>query len=252
MRSLFVSTLEYDLNISDLLLRRLRKTPSGASWKTAPDKAKADSLELVIVDDTGFDDFLDAVSDLLLYDLSQFEIADMVKALPLSLPDRKIVLLEAIRCSKTAAVRSSVRRALKEHYSECDSLVLEGFIRFRMQDTLRIWERCVDKAAEELFLRTERMELMGLLGAFVRMRPARIKEVALILRPDGACSLTDDSDTHIDYPPDAYDSLVSLLVSLSPRRITVYDLSDGLCADLLTSIHRVFEDRVRVYRTTRS
>lgn len=250
MRNLIVSTLEYDVNISDLLLRRMRESSSGNCETFTVAKNTPDTVELSICNDTQFDDFLDAVSDLLLFDLSQFEIADMVKALPLTLDDQKIVLIEAIRYSKTAALRSSVRRSLKDHYQDSDSLVLEGFLRFRMRDTVRIWERCVDKAAEELLLRTERMELMGILGAFVRMRPARIKEVALILRPDGACSLTDDSDTHIDYPPDAYDSLVSLLISLSPRRITVYDLSDGICADLLTSIHRVFEDRVRIYRTT--
>lgn len=245
MRSVTLSTLEYDVDIPELLIRRLRR--NGSKYKIT-DSAER-SLTISVYEDD-MDGVIDSVCDLILLDIAQFEIADIVRSQSLSLSDQKLVLIEAIGYSKTIS-RTSVRRAIAEHFSENDSLVIEGFVRFRMRDTMLIWERCVDKATEELLIKIEHMELMGLLSAFVKMHPTRINEVAVIIRPDGACSLTDDSDTHIDYPPDAAESLLSLLISLSPQRITVYDMSDGLSSGLLNSIYRVFEERVRVYRTVK-
>ena len=68
------------------------------------------------------------------------------------------------------------------------------------------------------------------------------------MNPDGSCTLTDDRDSRIDYDRCTGDGVMSVLVGLSPERITVYDLSGGVSAGLAETLVRVFEDRVRVYK----
>ena len=50
------------------------------------------------------------------------------------------------------------------------------------------------KAADELLLDAEYMELMRVLAAFVKLRSPQAGDVYLILNPDGSCTFTDDKD----------------------------------------------------------
>lgn len=79
-----------------------------------------------------------------------------------------------------------MKRALWDYFEEYSELNLEGFMRFRMQDSLRGFERCVERACEELMIKAECLELMRVLSAFVRYRKSKIAEVSLILNEDAA------------------------------------------------------------------
>ena len=52
----------------------------------------------------------------------------------------------------------------------------------------------------------------------------------------------------IDYEQCSEEGIMSVLVGLSPDRITVYDLSGGRSAELYDNLIRVFDDRVRFFR----
>ncbi|MEG1559912.1 MAG: sporulation protein YtxC [Clostridia bacterium] len=237
-----IATMEYKIDITRLFLRRLKDT--GADL---PVSGKEDSFTVQIASETDFEACISATTELILMDISQFEIAKLVNDIPFELEARREILKEAIRYAKNAAMRTPVRRDLTRHFKESENLVLEGFIRFRMHETALIWERAVDKAAEEYLISLEQRELNLFLSEFANLRESIVEEVTLILTAEGNCILTDDSNSRIEYGKDGFDVLISVLVSLSPGMITVYDLSMGDCDELIRSIDRVFNERVRVY-----
>ena len=49
----------------------------------------------------------------------------------------------------------------------------------------------------------------------------------------------------LDYPKESVDSVIDLLISLSPKQIIVYDLSNGKSVELLHTIYRIFEEQVK-------
>lgn len=246
-----VGTLEYDADIGRLILRRLAAEYPGEAGMEKRLSAGRDQAQFEVCGEGDLERWCNAVRGLLLRDLSHFELARMVNELPLALEEKRRVLPEAVKLSRSSpepAGAESVFRALLAFYAEEDHLNLEGFMRFRMQEVLRDWEICVMRAAEELLLEAEYWELMQVLSAFVQLRPPQVRDVYIILNPDGSCTLTDDQDSRIDYDRCTGDGVMSVLVGLSPERITVYDLSGGASAGLAETLVRVFEDRVRVFK----
>lgn len=244
MRVCSVSTHEYDTDITRLMKRRLDQVNfvpvlSGSDGKTA---------QAELCTDTDMDKWCSAISRLLLYDLAHFELARIVDDMPLSIDEKQLVLPEAVRNSRAVMGYNVTKRMLLDHFSEHESLNLEGFMRFRMRDIQKSWELCALRAVEELALKTEYLELMSVLSAFVQIQPSRVREVRVVLNPDGSCTLTDDMDSRIDCEHCTGDGVVSVLVGLAPERIIVYDLSGGQNWTLAEVLLRVFEDRIRFYR----
>lgn len=90
-------------------------------------------------------------------------------------------------------------------------------------------------------------QFMDVLSEYVRSQPPKIRYISVILHPDGSCTLTDDSDSRIDCASCSDDSVLSLLISLAPERITVYDLSGNSDSLLSEALMRVFVDRVHFF-----
>lgn len=251
MRLCSVGTLKYDADIGRLALRRIAaEYPNDAGIEERL-KTQKDQAVFEIREDGDLERWCRAVRALLLRDISHFELARMINELPLALEEKRRVLPEAVKLARSCreqAGQDAILRELIAFYAEEDDLNLEGFLRFRMQEVVRDWEICVMRAAEELLLEAEYWELMQVLAAFVQLRPSQVRDVYIILNPDGSCTLTDDQDSRIDYDRCTGDGVMSVLVGLSPERITIYDLSGGAGTGLAETLVRVFEDRVRVFK----
>lgn len=238
-----VGTTKYEADIGRLMERRLDRLGGGISPECGRGFAEA-SIE----GGAQLAQWCEAVAELLLMDLAQFEIAYMVNGLPLTLEEKKAVLPEAICMAKRASGLEKLQGELMDYFEGNSYLSLEGYIRFRMQDYRRQWERCVYAAADEMLLNDEYTELLKVLSAFVKLRSSGVGEVYVILNPDGSCTFTDDNEVRIDYEQCSEEGIMSVLVGLSPDRITVYDLSGGRSVELYDNLIRVFDDRVRFFR----
>ncbi|MEA5060051.1 MAG: sporulation protein YtxC [Candidatus Pelethousia sp.] len=246
-----VGTLEYDVDIGKLALRRLATEFTQNEGLESRLSGEKNCARFELRTEGDLERWCKAVRGLLLRDISHFELARMVNELPLVLEEKRRVLPEAVKLSRAClepVETEGILKALLAFYAEENHLNLEGFLRFRMQETMRDWEICVMRAAEELLLEAEYWELMQVLSAFVQLRPPQVRDVYIILNPDGSCTLTDDQDSRIDYDRCTGDGVMSVLVGLSPERITVYDLSGGASTSLAETLVRVFEDRVRVFK----
>ncbi len=231
---------EYEWDVLRLLERRLQQTAHEFSLTPCEN-----GVEVELSEPGGMEALCVALALLLLRDLSQFELAQMTDRLPLSLVEKQEVLTDSIRCARKTERPGAIQRKLKAYLEDEQTLHLSGFVRFRMAEAMGAWKLCVQSSLEEMMLAKEYLELMGVLRAFVDIKPARVREVSLLLHPDGSCTLTDDSDARIDYEYCDPDRLVSVLVELAPERLTVYDLGDESCEQLVQLLKSVFAGRVR-------
>lgn len=246
MQTLTVNTLKYDIDITKLLARRLRN--AGAKIELMSEGEDKRSVEITVENESDMVLLSEAVYELLLRDISNFELAQFVNELDLSLEEKEIVLAESVKESRSILPSQSVKRELYDYLMNNKSINLEGFLRFRMQDAMKAFQLCVERVSEELALRAEYIELLSILAAFVSLQQPKIKEVCLIFNADGSCTLTDDTDSRIDYDKCNSDGLVSVLIGLAPEKIIIYDLSCGQSDMLADMILRVFTDKVSFFR----
>ena len=243
MFSFGITTNKYDVDLKELLSRRLLSFPNSFSI------AEDEKITLVTVDgEDGQWVSACALAALLSRDLVYFELADETDRLPLELYEKQEIMTSVLRNVRDGAGDQALRRAVDAYLSENDCINLEGFVCFRMQGEKLRWRQLVVQAAESYLISQEYRELLGVLGAFVEMQPPRMGEIAICIHPDGSCTLTDDSDARIEYVDCSEDGIVGLLVSMAPERLIVYDLSCGTGKGLADAIARVFSGRVRIYR----
>ena len=239
-----VGTCEYEADIPRLFKRRLKKLTAVTLCETECKQVARAEIET----DEQMEAWCTAAAEVLLYDIAHFELARLVNELPIALEQKKLMLPEIIKNARSAGAVPALKRELMRHFEESDHLNLEGYVRFRMKEVRRAWELTVIRTAEEFLIQNEYIELLSVLSAFVQIQPPRVKDVSVILNPDGSCTLTDDMNSRVDYEKCTGDGVVSILVSLAPERVTVYDLSGGKSAMLAEILIRVFEDRIRFFK----
>lgn len=239
-----ILTYEYDANMELLLNRRLNK------HGVPPCSAASDMqrhMQVAIADDAELRKLSNALAELLLIDIRHFELAKMVNRLPFSLREKQTLLPKALSSSVVHLDYTGAANDLFDYLTDNKLLVLEGYLRFRLQNVMEMWSVCVDSAAEEMMLNEEYLALTQLLGLFAELQTPNIGEVNVVLHPDGSCTLTDSGDVRIDCAPGSNDGVVSMLVGMSPERIVIYDLSYDACDELIDAIRKIFGAKVSFY-----
>ena len=238
-----ILTFEYDLPLLKLLSRRigaldnafsLEPTDGGVLLKLcgdAPEKTAADALVRILG-----------------RDLRYFALAELVDALPLSMSDKQTVLSRAIDASSRREEPAVLRSKLLSYLREQNTICLEGFLHFRMQEFLMLWEIAVEQAAAGVLMQKEYGELIDALKRFVSGRESRVYALSVCIHADGTTTLSDDGDVRIEYVDCSPDGILQLLVRMSPKKLTVYDLSGEEKNRLTEAILKVFGDRVKLYR----
>ena len=234
-----IQTNQYDVDRGKLLARRLQQC--GCAFTAEP---VAGGVAVSVPGREALPELSEAIALLLCRDLQYFELARMTDALPLTLQQKQEVLTAALESARSMERLEGIRAQLMEYLAAQPLLNVEGYMCFRMRAALADWQLCVERAAADQMLCREYTELMELLRT---VAPPRLGEVSVCLHPDGSCTLTDDSDACIEYVDCSEDGILSLLVGMSPSRLTVYDLSGG-SSRLPETIARVFAGRVRIYR----
>ena len=238
-----ILTYEYDLPLVKLLNRRmsglncayvLEEIPDGAVLKIRGEEPVRAAAEALI--------------SILGRDLRYFAFAEYADSLPLTLSEKQTVLKDALEAASHSEERGVLYEKLVDYLSTHKTLCLEGFLRFRMQEFLMLWELAVEQAAARVLMQKEYGELMETLRRFVDGRVSRVNQISVCIHADGTITLSDDSDVRIEYVDCAPDGILNLLVNMAPMRLTVYDLSGQEKNRLTEAIVRVFGDRVKLYR----
>lgn len=238
-----ILTFEYNLPLSKLIDRRMRDLDNAFSLETVPDgvllKVRGESPERAAAR---------ALSRIFGRDLRYFALAEFTDALPLSLSEKQAVLSDALEASQSREEPAVLTGKLLDYLSEHKTICLEGFLRFRMQEFLMLWEIAVEQAAAKVLMQKEYGELMETLRRFAETRKSRVGSLSVCIHPDGTITLSDGSDVRIEYVDCAPDGILQLLVNMAPGKLTVYDLSGDEKNRLTEAILKVFGDRVKLYR----
>ncbi|TYO94550.1 putative sporulation protein YtxC [Desulfallas thermosapovorans] len=150
-----------------------------------------------------------------------------------------------------------ILRRLTEYLSFNSDLVIDGFVRFRLKEYVNDLYDVADQAVDDFLSEREYNEFIQLLRYFVEIQEPRADLVNVVLRPDGVFQLYDEkgglinSDYLKDFMVDLAESeinyedlLISALITISPKKITVHQGNGGFPAGTLETICKVFSGRV--------
>ncbi|HEX3012691.1 MAG TPA: putative sporulation protein YtxC [Methanobacterium sp.] len=156
--------------------------------------------------------------------------------------------------------KNKIANRVLEYIYDNDLLVVEGFINFCLPDYLKEIRFAIDLAYEELRNEKEYNEFIKLLRYFVDSQPAKTNEVNLLMEDEGFC-LWDGKGTKIEedfmasYMEDILlneisldDILISILITISPRRIIIHNNNRSEDSSSVEMIKNVFKDRIHVCR----
>lgn len=145
-------------------------------------------------------------------------------------------------------------------YIENDKLlIVEGFINFCMPEYLREIRFAVDLAMEELKNEKEYNEFIKLLRYFVNNQMPRLQEVNLMMGSNGNFYMWDENGRKIKekylnyYLEDIImdeinldDVLISILITISPKRLVLHNIDDYIKKEPVEMIRNVFQDRITI------
>lgn len=174
-------------------------------------------------------------------------------------------LSEEVRCSvlintlkelwfcEDIFLRGQIMDRIKQYLQEeSDTLLIDGFIDFRLKEFRQFWRNKVDENISKCFARSEYDEFIDLLRAYVNLRPASADLVHILQRDDEYLVL-DEAGKAIDlsemFEEDdmrtVEDEVFSALLAIAPSRIIFHKCSKTN-AMFLKLVQSVFECRVHV------
>jgi hypothetical protein len=178
--------------------------------------------------------------------LRNLQYDELIKAITkdykmLSLEDKRSLLVSCVKTARSLERIDPLARKLEEHLDGGSELILEGFLRFSMKDTVSLWRRIVERGAQELVLRREYREFVQLMQKIAEIQPGYTGEVHLHINDDGY-KLCDTAGYVLERG--TCDSLVGLLIGLSPDKIVVHGAQGARDTQLIDIIGSVFAGKV--------
>lgn len=162
-------------------------------------------------------------------------------------------------CSETIRNRwrERVWKRIMDHLKTSDEMNLNGFIRFRLKDFRYELEKAVDRAVDDLLIEKEYGEFIRLLRYFVEIQEPKVDEIHVVVGEDNRYVLLDSSlriinndlledlareisDKEISHD----DLLISSLITIAPRKITIHESERIKNKELLNTINNVFSGKV--------
>lgn len=155
--------------------------------------------------------------------------------------------------------RNVIIRKLIDYLEGSDSIILEGFVNFRLKDYVKDLEEVVEKAVDDFLMEREYKEFIKLLKYFVEVQESKFDIIHVLIGEGRRYILLDEKHkeitneciqefvNEISYGDINYDDLlVSSLITLAPRKIVIHSNGEFKNKELLATIQNVFSGKVVV------
>lgn len=155
--------------------------------------------------------------------------------------------------------KNKMAHRILEHINTSNLIVIEGFINFCLKDYLNEIRFAVDLAVEELRNEKEYNEFVKLLRYFVDTQVPKSYEVNLMMTGKGVFYLWDAQGSSIEekyinyYLDDMLldeinldDILISILITIAPRRIVLHNVHDYINNEAVDVIRNVFQEKISI------
>lgn len=140
-----------------------------------------------------------------------------------------------------------------EYFEHSNSVILDGFVNFRLKDYVKDLEEIVDKAVDDFLMEREYKEFIRLLRYFVDIQEPKFNVIHIIAGYDNKYILLDENKHEItneclqefmnDLPEGEInydDLLVSSLITMAPRKLIIHGTKGFRNKELLETIKNVF------------
>ncbi len=155
--------------------------------------------------------------------------------------------------------KSRILHKLIDFLHHNNRIIIEGFIRFRLKEYVGELKEAAEKAVDDFLIEREYREFVQLLKYFVEIQEPKVDLVHVLIRGNGIFKLYDGNmqpirsdymegfmidlaENEINYE----DLLISALITIAPREITLhYKSNGGGMSTTLETIRNVFTGRVK-------
>ncbi|MCX7714203.1 MAG: putative sporulation protein YtxC [Clostridia bacterium] len=234
-------------------------------WKTLSIGVKKDKeihfYDVVFDQHEDLNGFCDVLSE---YILNKYQNKLVIKTLNknycyLTSNERKEAYENAKRilANEHGKNRVIIKNKLIEYISLSDTIIIDGFIAFRLNEYINKLELAADRAVEILIAKKEYDEFIDLLRFFVDIQNPVINTIH-VLRIEEKYVMLDSSYNEISneciddflnemrYGTINYDDLLlSTLITLAPKNIYIHQVYKIENKELLSTLKKVFENRIK-------
>ena len=151
-----------------------------------------------------------------------------------------------------------IKSKIMDYVLENKTMVLDGFVYFRLQDYIKYLDNLVDTAVNQFVIEKEYTEFINLLRIYVESRLPEFSEIHLIYNK-GESILLDSNKNVVSVSDNIYkaqylsdisfssnDYALNTLLSLLPEKIEIHLIDEE--DEFINTIKLIFEDRVSVCR----
>lgn len=195
---------------------------------------------------------------------SSFQKKEIKRLCPFLVPSeieeialRQNSIIKGIEAKQGKPFFAGINQKATELIAETSSVSIEGFIRFRLRSVMERWYACLDEVIDQYLIEREYQEFISLLQYFVEVQEARIEEVRLILDEKGQYEIFDKGGNAIEdtcirdinvtsehYDMTQEDILISTLITIAPKKITVQGCPKAEKPKIIDTIGKVFNGKV--------
>ncbi|MBM7625092.1 putative sporulation protein YtxC [Sporohalobacter salinus] len=152
--------------------------------------------------------------------------------------------------------RDRIQSELFDYLEDNNKVIIDGFIRFRLQDYLTELETVVKQAVDDYIIEREYEEFVSLLRYFVDIQDPKFKLVHVVKNEDSGFKLL---NSHFDLIENDYlegfsldmkeealdyeDLLISALIAIAPRKIILHFNSKN---DIVATVKNIFIDKAKL------
>ena len=188
-------------------------------------------------------------------DYVQYTSSDRAKIFILTQKKLHKSLAPSINEKDNMLRRNRVLYALLEYFADNDTLILEGFINFRLRPYLEQLRTYTDAALQELLLSREKEEFTKLLQYFYQLQKSKVPSIHVVFQKDGQFKLYDKDKNSLQKLWDAKthklrsvgismdDMLLSVLIKMAPNKLVIHNRFN-LNKDLIELLGRIFKNRI--------
>lgn len=153
--------------------------------------------------------------------------------------------------------RNMIVKKLMEYFEGSSSIILDGFVNFRLKDYIKELEDVIDNAVDDFLIEREYKEFIRLLRYFVEIQDSKFNFVHVVMQCGDKYVLLDEKKQEItndcirDFLTELPESeinhddlLVSSLITLAPKSIIIHNWERFKNQKLLDTIKNVFSGKV--------
>ena len=153
--------------------------------------------------------------------------------------------------------RAMIQKDIVDYLIENNSILIDGYMRFRLREYLYLIDISIEKAIFELETENEYKEFLGMLQYFVNMQESKIELVNVIIKDNDYIlldandniledGLLDDVEEELHYDEvSKADLLVSSLIVIAPKKLVIH-IKENKEDEIISIIKEVFGDRVSI------